>query len=117
MNMTKILVMLITGKENINTEMVAFNFAVNAVKNAGSTVEFLYLGRGVQAANSTQKSSTQFKEQLENLRKASIPVKICKVSLEGEGLSEEDIFQNLELVYGAVEVDSRIKEGYSVITF
>ena len=32
--MAKILVMLITGKENINTEMVAFSFAFNAVKNA-----------------------------------------------------------------------------------
>ena len=46
--MSKILVMLITGKENINTEMVAFSFAFNAVKNAKANVEFLFLGRGVQ---------------------------------------------------------------------
>ena len=115
--MTKILVMLTTGKENINTEMVAFNFAVNAVKNAKSTVEFLFLGRGVQAVNKKQKRAPQFREQIDNLRKASIPVKVCKVSLQGEGLSDEDIFENLDSVFGAVEVDNRIKEGYSVITF
>ena len=68
--MAKILVMLITGKENINNEMVAFNFAVNAVRNAKATVEFMFLGRGAQAANKRQKSSPQFMEQVESL---SIP--------------------------------------------
>lgn len=115
--MGKILVMLITGKDNINTEMVAFNFAANAVKNAKSTVEFMFLGRGVQAANKKQKSSPQFKEQLEILQKMSIPVKICEVSMTGEGLTGDDIFPGLELVYGAVETDARIQDGYSVITF
>ena len=47
------------------------------------------------------------------LHHRSIPVK----SLQGEGLSDEDIFENLDSVFGAVEVDNRIKEGYSVITF
>ena len=41
--MSKMLVILITGKDNINTEMVAFSFTANAVKNAKSTVEFMYL--------------------------------------------------------------------------
>jgi len=115
--MAKILVMLITGKENINTEMVAFNFAVNAVKNAKATVEFMFLGRGAQAANKKQKSSPQFMEQVESLKKLSIPVKICEVSMAGEGLAKDDIFPGLELVYGAVEADARIQDGYSVITF
>ena len=115
--MAKILVILITGKENINTEMVAFNFAANAVKNAKSTIEFMFLGRGVQAANKRQKSSPQFMDLVETLKKLSIPVKICKVSLEGEGLSGDDIFPGLETVYGAVEADARIQDGYSVITF
>ena len=53
--MAKILVLLLTGKENIHAEMVAFNFAINAVKNAHSALEFLFLGRGVQALNSKQK--------------------------------------------------------------
>ncbi len=115
--MAKILVMLITGKENINTEMVAFSFAFNAVKNAKSNVEFLFLGRGVQAANKNQKSSPQFLEQINMLRSEGIPLKICKVSMSGEGLTENDIFSGLEPVYGGVEVDSRIHDGYSVITF
>jgi hypothetical protein len=115
--MAKILVMLITGKENINTEMVAFNFAINAVKNAGATVEFMFLGRGTQAANKGQKNSPQFMEQIEGLRKLSIPVKICQVSMTGEGLSQDEIFPGLELVYGAVETNARIQDGYSVITF
>lgn len=115
--MAKILVMLITGKENINTEMVAFSFAFNAVKNARSDVEFLFLGRGVQAANKKQKSSPQFLEQINALRAEGIPLKICKVSMSGEGLTEDDIFSDLQQVLGGVEVDSRIQDGYSVITF
>ena len=115
--MAKILVMLITGKENINTEMVAFSFAFNAVKNAKSEVEFLFLGRGVQAANKKQKSSPQFLEQINALKGEGISLKICRVSLSVEGLTEDDIFPGLESVYGAVEVDSRIQDGYSVITF
>ncbi len=114
---SKILVMLITGKDNINTEMVAFSFAFNAVKNAGSSVEFLFLGRGVQAANKKQKSSPQFEEQINMLRKEGILLKICQVSMGGEGLTENDIFPGLEMVLGGVETDRRISEGYSVITF
>ncbi|WP_393970961.1 DsrE family protein [Oxyplasma meridianum] len=115
--MAKILVMLITGKENINSEMVSFNFAINAVKNARSTVEFMFLGRGVQAANKKQKSSPQFMDQIEGLKKLSIPVKICEVSMAGEGLTKDDIFPGIEMVYGGVEADARIQDGYSVITF
>ncbi len=115
--MAKILVMLITGKENINTEMVAFSFAYNAVKNAKADVEFLFLGRGVQAANKNQKSSPQFLEQINMLRNEKIPLKICKVSMNGEGLTENDIFPNIESVFGGVEANDRIQDGYSVITF
>ena len=115
--MAKILVMLVMGKENINAEMVAFSFAFNTVKNTKSNVEFLFLGRGVQAANKNQKSSPQFLEQINLLRSEAIPLKICKVSMSGEGLTENDIFSGLEPVYGGVEIDSRIQDGYSVITF
>jgi len=115
--MSKILVMLITGKDNINTEMVAFSFAFNAVKNAKAKVELLFLGRGVQAANKNQKSSPQFLEQINMLMAEGIPLRICKVSMAGEGLTENDIFPKLESVYGGVEVDARIQDGYSVITF
>lgn len=109
--------MLLTGKENIQAEMVAFNFSFNAVKNAGSKVEFLFLGRGVQAANKIQKSSPQFEEQVNMLRREGIPMKICQVSMAVEGLTNDDIFPGLEMVYGAVETDARIQEGYTVITF
>lgn len=76
--MAKILVMLTTGKENINTEMVAFSFAFNAVKNAKSTVEFLFLGRGVQAAIKNQKSSPQFLEQVNMLRAEAYLLKYAR---------------------------------------
>jgi hypothetical protein len=115
--LAKILVLLLTGKENIHAEMVAFNFAINAVKNAHSTLEFLFLGRGVQALNSRQKNSPQFLEQIEGLRRAGCTVKACKVSLESEGLDESSIFGNIDLVLGGVEVNSKIEEGFSVISF
>ncbi len=115
--MAKMLVILLTGKDNINQEMVSFNFAINAVRNARATVEFMFLGRGVQAANRNQKSSPQFLEQIEELKKAGIPVKICKVSMAGEGLTENDIFPGIEMVLGGVETNARIEDGYSVITF
>jgi hypothetical protein len=115
--MAKIPVMLITGKENINTEMVAFNFAINAVKNARAKVEFMFPGTGAQAANKRQKGSPQFMEQIEGMKKLSIPVKIREVSVAGEELAKDDTFPGLELVYGAVEADARIQDGYSVITF
>lgn len=115
--MAKILVMLITGKENINTEMVAFSFAFNAAKNAKANVELLFLGRGVQAANKNQKSSPQFLEQINMLKSEGIPVKICKVSMAGEGLNENDIFPGIEMVLGGVETNERIEDGYTVITF
>ena len=115
--MSKILVMLITGKDNINTEMVAFSFTFNAVKNAKANVEFLFLGRGVQAANKHQKSSPQFEDQINMLRNEGIPLKICKISMSGEGLTEDDIFPGIDLVLGGVETDKRIEDGYTVITF
>jgi tRNA 2-thiouridine synthesizing protein D len=115
--MSKMLVMLLTGKDNINAEMVSFSFAFNAVKNANATVEFLFLGRGVQAANKNQKSSPQFLEQIDMLKKEGIPLKICKVSMAGEGLTEKDIFPGIEMVFGGVETNTRVEEGYSVLTF
>lgn len=115
--MAKMLVMLLTGKDNINAQMVSFNFAINAVRNAKATVEFLFLGRGVEAADTRQKSSQQFAEQVDAMIKEGIPVKICKVSMAGEGITEADIFHGIDPVLGGVEVNSRIDEGYSVITF
>ena len=115
--MSRMLVMLTTGKDNINAEMVAFSFAFNAVKNAKAKVEFLFLGRGVQAANKHQKSSPQFEEQINMLRNEGIPLKICKVSMAGEGLTENDIFPGIEMVLGGVETNARIEDGYSVLTF
>jgi hypothetical protein len=78
--MAKILVVVITGKENINTEMVAFNFAVNTARNAGATVEMLFLGRGIQALNSRQRNSAEFGRQMEEGRSAGVTLKGCSVS-------------------------------------
>ncbi|MCL4347050.1 MAG: DsrE family protein [Candidatus Thermoplasmatota archaeon] len=115
--MAKILVVLITGKENINTEMVAFNFAVNTARNAGATVEMLFLGRGIQALNSRQRNSAEFGRQIEEAKSAGVTLKGCSVSAKAEGLGESDIFPGVELVMGGVEVNRRIDEGYSVLTF
>ncbi|MGC8663984.1 MAG: DsrE family protein [Thermoplasmata archaeon] len=115
--MAKMLVMVLSGKGNIQAEMVAFNFAINAVKNAHAEIEMLFLGQGVQIANKKQANSPQFKEQIENAIKMGIPVKACSVSLKNEGLTEQDIFPDVELVLGGVETNLKIEEGYSVITF
>ena len=115
--MAKILVVVLTGKDNIHAEMVAFNFSINTVKNAHAVVEMLFLGRGVQAVNKKQAKSQQFKEQIENAIKNGIPVKACSVSLKNEGLSEDDIFPDVSLVLGGVEINQKIEEGYTVITF
>ncbi len=109
--------MVLTGKSNIQKEMVAFNFAINAVKNAHAQVEILFLGQGVQAINKNQANSQQFIDQIENAIKTGIPVKACSVSLKNEGLSESDIFPDVSLVLGGVEVNQKIEEGYTVITF
>ncbi|MDG7044878.1 MAG: DsrE family protein [Nitrososphaerota archaeon] len=115
--MSKMLVMLTTGKDDVNSEMVAFSFAFNAVKNAKAEVELLFLGRGVQAANKNQKNSPQFLEQVNMLKAEGIPLRICKVSMAGEGLKEDDIFPDIDMVFGGVETDRKIDEGYTVITF
>jgi hypothetical protein len=64
--MAKILVMLITGKDNINTEMVSFNFAVNAVKNAKADVEFLFLGRVSKLLTKGRKVHLSLRNRLMN---------------------------------------------------
>ena len=115
--MAKILVMVNTGKDNINTEIVAFNFSIKAATVAKATVEMLFLGRGVEAVNKNQQSSPQFKEQVDAALAAHIPLKACKVNLAIEGLTEAGIFPGIEPVLGAVETDARIEDGYTVITF
>ncbi|MGC8630051.1 MAG: DsrE family protein [Thermoplasmata archaeon] len=115
--MAKILVMVLSGKSNIQAEMVAFNFSINAVKNAHAEVEMLFLGQGVQAANKKQANAPQFREQIENAVNVGIPVKACSVSLKNEGLTETDVFPDVKLVLGGVETNQKIEEGYSVITF
>ena len=46
--MAKIFVILTKGKDDLNMVNVAANFSYNAVKNAGATVNFMFLGRGVE---------------------------------------------------------------------
>ena len=115
--MSKMLIMLLTRKDNINTEMVSFSFTFDAVRHARATVEFLFLGRGVRAANENQKGSPQFPEQIDLLKKEGIPVKIWKASMAGERLSEKDIFPGIEMVLGGVETKARIEDGYSILAF
>ncbi|MGC8565034.1 MAG: DsrE family protein [Thermoplasmata archaeon] len=115
--MAKILVMVLTGKFNIQAIMVAFNFSINAVKNAHAEIEILFLGQGVQAVNKKQANSEQFKEQILRAKEIGIPVKACSVSVKNEGLLENDIFPEVELVLGGVETNRKIEEGYSIISF
>ena len=51
------------------------------------------------------------------LRNEGIPLKICKVSMAGEGLTENEIFPDIDMVLGGVETNDRIEDGYTVITF
>ncbi|MDP8012203.1 MAG: DsrE family protein [Thermoplasmata archaeon] len=115
--MAKILVMVLTGKSNIQGEMVAFNFSINAVKNANAEIEMLFLGQGVQAVNKKQANSGQFKEQISKAKEVGITLKACSVSIKNEGLTESDIFPEVELVLGGVETNKKIEEGYTVISF
>lgn len=115
--MAKILVIVYTGKGNIQAEMVAFNFSLNTVKNAHAELEMLFMGQGVQALNKKQANSQQFKEQIEKARELGIAIKACSVSMKNEGLDENDIFPGIEQVLGGVETNKKIEEGYSVITF
>jgi tRNA 2-thiouridine synthesizing protein D len=115
--MSRLLVIVLTGKENLHAEMVAFNFAINSARNAGAEVEMLFLGRGVQALNARQKNSHEFQAQLEAARKMNIALKGCSVSAEAEGLRKEDIFEGIEMVMGGVEVSRRIEEGFVPLTF
>ncbi len=115
--MAKILVMVNTGKDNINTEMVAFNFSVKAATVAKATVEMLFIGRGVEAVNKRQQNSPQFEEQVKAALAAGVALTACKVSLAMEGLTEADIFDGVKPVLGAVETNEKIEQGYSVVTF
>ncbi len=115
--MAKMLVMVITGKENINTEMVAFSFAINSVQNAGATVEMLFLGRGVEAVLQNQNNSAAFEDQVKKAKSLGIETKICLVSMKSLGISDEMIFPGIEKVMGGVETNKKIDEGYQVITF
>lgn len=115
--MSKILVIVTTGKENINAEMVAFNFALNTKKNAGAEVEMLFLGRGIQALNAKQRNSDQFAAQVENVLKAGIKVKGCSVSAEAEGIEKSALFPGVDAVMGGIEVNRKIEEGYVPLTF
>ena len=87
------------------------------MKNTNAKVEFLFLGRGVQAANKNQKTSAQVEEQIDLLNKSGIPLKICQVSMAAEGLTGDDIFPGISMVFGAVETNAKIDEGYAPITF
>ncbi|WP_297218055.1 DsrE family protein [Thermoplasma sp.] len=115
--MAKMLVMVITGKENINTEMVAFNFAINSVQNAHAQVEMLFLGRGVEAVLKNQNNSDTFLAQIQKARSLNIRLTICSVSMKSLGITDEMIFEGLDKVMGGVETAARIDEGYQVITF
>ncbi|WP_010901010.1 DsrE family protein [Thermoplasma acidophilum] len=115
--MAKMLVMVITGKENINTEMVAFNFAINSVQNAKAQVELLFLGRGVEALFKNQNNSDTFLAQVQKARSLGIRLTVCSVSMKSLGVTDEMIFEGIEKVMGGVETAARIDDGYQVITF
>ncbi|MGC8584945.1 MAG: DsrE family protein [Thermoplasmata archaeon] len=114
--MTKILTVIITGKENINRVNVAFNFSIVARKN-GNEVEMLFIGPGVQIVNKKHAFSQMFYSSIKNGMDLGIRVKACINSINNEGLTKEDIFEGVEFVGGAVETSERIKEGYIPVTF
>ncbi|MFG1391066.1 DsrE family protein [Acidiplasma aeolicum] len=115
--MAKLFVISTAGKEDINRANMAMNFAYNAVKNAGATVAFMFLGRGVETLLKDSGGSKPMLDMINNMKELNIDVMYCKVSLKGLGLNPEIIFDGIRDVMGGVETAKRVDEGYSVITF
>ena len=115
--MAKMLVILTKGKDDLNMANVAANFSYNSVKNAGATVNFMFLGRGVENLLKDSNGIKPIVDLVNNMKSVGIGITYCKVSAKGLGLSEEQMLEGIPPVMGGVQTAKMIDEGFSVITF
>ncbi len=110
------LIVLTTGKEAFVRANAVLQMTLMVRKTGQMPVELLLLGPGVEILKSNQKNSPQFEQQLSALGEEGVRITACEVSLESLGLTKDQMFQ-ADLVKGGVEVATRIKEGWNVLTF
>ncbi len=110
------LVVLTTGKEALVRANAVLQMTLMLRKTGQMPVELLTLGPGVEVLRSNQKNSPQFQQQLDALREAGVRLTVCEVSLENLGLTQDQMFQ-ADTVKGGVEVATRLREGWQVLTF
>ncbi|AWR96393.1 hypothetical protein DFR86_01735 [Acidianus sulfidivorans JP7] len=115
--MAKIFVISTAGKDDINRANMAMNFALGARKNAGATVAFMFLGRGVETLLKNSANAPQMKKTIEDMINSGIEVTYCGISLKNLGLNKDLIFEGIKEVMGGVETAKRIDEGYTVVSF
>ncbi len=115
--MSKMFVIITKGKDDLNMVNVAINFAVSSVKNAGATVSFMFLGRGVENLLKNSNGIKPIADGIDNMKNAGIDVSYCTVSVKGIGLSESDLIDGVEPVMGGIQTNKKVDNGYSVITF
>jgi tRNA 2-thiouridine synthesizing protein D len=115
--MAKLFVILTKGKDDLNMVNVAANFAYSAVKNAGATVNFMFLGRGVENLLKDSNGIKPIVDLVDKMKSAGIEVTYCKVSAKGIGLPENLLMDGIEPVMGGIQTAKEVDAGFSVITF
>lgn len=110
------LVVLATGKEAFVRANAVLQMTLMIRKTGQMPVELLFFGPGVEILRSNQKNSPQFEQQLGALRDEGVHITVCEVSLESLGLTKDQMYE-ADPVKGGVEVGTRIKQGWNVLTF
>ncbi len=110
-----VLITLTTGKEEFVRAMAVLQLTLSMAQQE-LDVEFLALGPGVEILRSNQRNSPQFGEMLDKLKNVGVSIKVCGMSLENIGLTQDQMFP-ADIVMGGVEIAQRIKIGYTVLTF
>jgi hypothetical protein len=115
--MAKMFVILTKGKDDLNMVNVAANFSYNSVKNGEATVNFMFLGRGVENLLKDSNGIKPIVDLVNLMKSVGIEVTYCKVSAKGLGLNEGQMLEGVDPVMGGVHAVKKIDEGFSVITF
>ncbi|RIV22745.1 sulfur reductase DrsE [Alicyclobacillaceae bacterium I2511] len=110
-----VLITLTTGKEIFVRTMAVLQLTLSMAQQE-MDMEFLALGPGVEVLRSNQRNSAQFGEMLDKMRNAGVNIKVCQMSLENIGLTQDQMFP-ADIVMGGIEIARCIKTGYTVLTF
>lgn len=111
-----VLMVLTTGKEAFVRANALLQMTLMVRKTGKMPVELLALGPGVEIFRSNQKNSPAFGQLLDSLRQEGVALKVCAMSLENLGLTEDQMFP-ADQVKGGVEVAEKLAAGYTVLTF